>query len=287
MSQNAVSPNAGSPLAQSANVGSSPPERQLIDRAKAGDREALGLLFQEHQARAYRFGKRLCDTDADAEDAAQEALETALTQLDSFRGDASFSSWLFSIVRSRCSRRRRALARTTELTEEPAADVASADDALTESQLHRLVERSMAVLAEEHREVLLLRDVEGMSGEDTARLLGVGLAAMKSRLHRARAALKAEVERSLQIVPLRDTTIVARTTEDLATWAKHRASERLSSVRCAELERRLADTDDDSAEARALQRLLSTCAMLGECQLPPELESSLQGALDRWLARGD
>ena len=80
-------------------------DQPLVQAARAGDREAVAALLQRYQDAVYRFGMRMCRNEADAKDVLQETLLTAAEQIGSYRGDASLSSWLYAIARSRCSKR--------------------------------------------------------------------------------------------------------------------------------------------------------------------------------------
>lgn len=180
----------------------SPPVAELVPRAQAGDRAALEALLLAVAPQVARFGRRVCGkSSADTDDALQDALFSIAKNLSSFEGRSSFSSWVFALVRSACSHRRRgAAARPHEPLDgalalaDPAPDPeASAERA----QLRRALETALDALAEEHREVIALRDIEGLSAEEAAAALGLSVPALKSRLHRARAQLRAALAPAL------------------------------------------------------------------------------------------
>jgi len=178
-------------------------DEALVRRAAAGDRAAFERLASRHAAALYRFTVRVCGGEREAEDALQDGLLAAWRGAATFRGDSAARTWLYQVVVNACRRRHRRRAGEPAATdgEEAAAAVAidesGPEERVAARQAGRALEAALAELGAEAREVLLLRDVEGLSGEETAAALGLGLAAMKSRLHRARLDLKARVEARL------------------------------------------------------------------------------------------
>ena len=137
-----------------------------------------------------RFARTLCSTPEDAEDAAQEALIVLYRKIGTLRAAAALASWMFRIVRNECIRRTRLAPRKPDaaVTVGPSAE----DAALARLEVERIVD-SIASLPAEQRAVLVLRDIQGLSGAATAEALGLSRAAMKSRLHRGREALHARL----------------------------------------------------------------------------------------------
>lgn len=173
---------------------------ELVRRCAAGQRSAFDHLVARHGGALHLFARRRCGTLRDAEDALQEGLLAAWRGAAGFRGEASVRTWLFQVVLHACRRRARRRAGEPErhegleeATELPAEESAT-DSRVAARQEARALAQALAGLPEEAREVLLLRDVEGLSGDEAAQVLGLGLAAMKSRLHRARLELKERVE---------------------------------------------------------------------------------------------
>jgi RNA polymerase sigma-70 factor (ECF subfamily) len=183
-------------------VTSAPPEatdEALVARSGRGDRAAFDRLVDRHGGALFRFAARTCRNERDAEDAVQDGLLAAWRGAASFRGEASARAWLFQVILHACRRRGRRRAgepAAHEAVEEAEAmpGQAPSPEAQAEArQTGAALAAALAAMPEEGREVLLLRDVEGLSGEEAAAVLGVGLAAMKSRLHRARLELKERV----------------------------------------------------------------------------------------------
>jgi RNA polymerase sigma-70 factor (ECF subfamily) len=168
----------------------------LIRLAAAGDRGAFDEVVRRHAPAVHRLARAMVQGEAAADDVTQEAFLAAFRAAATYRPDvAPLRTWLFAIARNAARRARR------QGREVPSEDVElmalgvdagwGAAAALDEAERSETLARALAALAPEDREILVLRDVEGMAGEATAAVLGVGLAAMKSRLHRARLRLLA------------------------------------------------------------------------------------------------
>lgn len=168
----------------------------LLAAAAAGDDDALSALVRAYHARVYRFGVRVCHDGFDADDAVSEAFAKLARRPEVLQHGGALS-WLMSVVRHACLRMLRPLRRERrrlgERTETELVDEAAIDpqQALERFELVNAVQRAVAALDQPYREVIVLRDLEGLSGEETARALGIELATMKTRLHRARAQLRA------------------------------------------------------------------------------------------------
>jgi RNA polymerase sigma factor (sigma-70 family) len=171
-------------------AGFSWPAEQVVSAAQQGDPDAIATLVSGSHAHVQRFARTLCSTPQDAEDAAQEALIVLYQKIGTLRVAAALGSWMFSIVRNECIRRSRVkLSRPIF----PAMTEPSAEDAtLARLEIERIID-SIAELPLEQRAVLVLRDIQGLSGAATAQALGLSRPAMKSRLHRGREALRSRL----------------------------------------------------------------------------------------------
>lgn len=175
-------------------------DEELVRLAAGGDRRAFEALAVRHEQALFRYATRCCGSAREAEDALQDGLLAAWRGAGTFRGEASARTWLFQVVVHACRRRQRR--RAGEPDRHDGLDAAeplpsgerAPDERVADAQLALALERALSELPDEAREVLLLRDVEGLPGEEAAAALGIGLAAMKSRLHRARLELKERVE---------------------------------------------------------------------------------------------
>lgn len=175
-------------------------ERALVSRAKAGDRAAYETLVRHNADRLYAVVLRFSASEAEAEEATQEAFLRAWRNLDRFRGDARFFTWLYRIGVNEAKRileRRPAGGTVVSIESRPIDDIATtapAPHARAEAgELRAVLERALRRLPEKYRVAVVLRDVEGLSTSEAAEVLGLGEAAFKSRLHRGRMALRADV----------------------------------------------------------------------------------------------
>ncbi len=176
-------------------------DRNLVELARQGDREAFGTLVRRHQDRAFNLAYQMLRNREDALDISQEAFARAYASLSSFKGDASFSTWLHRIVVNLAidSLRRKERRGATSFDdaranpEERVAEHSAPDDpatALETKQVRALLARGIAQLPPAQRAVLVLREVEGMSYEEIARTVGCNLGTVMSRLFYARRKLQ-------------------------------------------------------------------------------------------------
>jgi RNA polymerase sigma-70 factor (ECF subfamily) len=165
-------------------------DQHLLLTASHGDRAAFEDFVRRHEAAVFRLLKASASCRADAEDALQEAFVAAWKNAGSYRGGPSARAWIMTIARNALRRAHRR--RAGEPTEfEPIGELGlqagwGRDEALEGLARREVLERALDGLDGEMREVLVLRDLEGFSGDEVAEMLGVSVAAMKSRLHRAR-----------------------------------------------------------------------------------------------------
>ncbi|WP_370880442.1 RNA polymerase sigma factor [Streptomyces aurantiacus] len=168
---------------------SSWPGDQLVAAAQSGDEASIAALVSGAHPHVRRFAFTLCASSQDAEDAAQEAMIVLFRKIGTLRAAGALASWMFQIVRHECLRRARAVVHRHEPS--PEAVIPSAeDDVLGKLEIER-VAAAIASLPADQRRVLIMRDVQGLPGGAVARSLGLSTTAMKSRLHRARAAVRA------------------------------------------------------------------------------------------------
>ena len=164
---------------------------ELLRRSAAGDRAAFGSFMDRHAGPVHRFLLSLQANSHDAEDALQECFVAAWRGAGGFDGRASARTWLFTIARNALRRqfRRRAGEPAVHESLETlglAAGWGSTTDAASRFEAKQLLEWSLAHLPDEERDVIILRDVHGFSGEEAAQMLDLTVSAMKSRLHRGR-----------------------------------------------------------------------------------------------------
>jgi RNA polymerase sigma-70 factor, ECF subfamily len=173
-------------------------DRDLVIRARNGDRKALETLVERHSPRVNRLAAQLLEDLEDARDAAQESLVKLCTRLRQFRGDAQFTTWLHRLVVNTC-RDRMAWQRVRRTEPLPVDDTPGADDGdLTRiallADLRRDVAEALSKLSRNQRIAVVLRDSFGLSYEEIARVARMPVGTAKCYVHRARARLRARLE---------------------------------------------------------------------------------------------
>lgn len=188
-------------------------ERSLLAELRAGEPLAFEALVRENAGRMLVVAKRLLSIEEDAQDAVQEAFLSAFKAIGSFEGNARLSTWLHRITVNAALLRLRKRNRKREVSiedllprflddghqAEPAVEWRdSASCRIEAEETRKLVREAIDKLPDMYRTVLLLRDIEGLDTEETARLLDMNLNTVKIRLHRARQALRALLDPSFQ-----------------------------------------------------------------------------------------
>lgn len=175
----------------------SPSDGQLVGLARAGDSAAFEVLVRRHLRGAYAVALSGTGSPDDAEDVAQDALITALEQLDQCRNPERFAAWLFQIVRNRAHNFRRARrvrqAVPLDAATEPVAPGSPLHDA-ERAELRDHLLTGIGTLAEVQREVVLLHDLEGWKHREIAASLGIPEGTVRYHLHQARRVLRARLE---------------------------------------------------------------------------------------------
>jgi len=184
------------------------PDAELLEWLRAGDERGVEELVNRYGGWIYRVARRLLNDTRDAEEATQDVLLTVVRKIQTFRGEAAFSSWLYRIAVNAAYQRLRAKRARPEVPleaflpvfdeegrlAEPVADwSAQLEDPAVAAEARAAIERAIGRLPEESRLVILLHDVEGLPNEEVAQILGLTVAAAKSRLHRARLVLRHEL----------------------------------------------------------------------------------------------
>jgi RNA polymerase sigma-70 factor (ECF subfamily) len=178
-----------------------PSEAELIQRVLSGQNEAFRELVRPYERAVFMTTQAILKNEADAEDAAQEAVLKAFTNLAKFRGDSKFITWLIriatneSFMKLRKERRQRLHDSLDEQRTDEEGDYIPRDfadwreipsEALQKKELQQAVSRALASLTPKHRQVFVLRDVQHFTIAETAYLLGIRKSAVKTRLMRAR-----------------------------------------------------------------------------------------------------
>ena len=181
-------------------------QQKLIKKLQARDTQAFELLIEEHQSRIFNLIFRMIGNHEEAEDLLQEVFITVFKKIDTFRGESSLSTWIYRIATNHCINRKKYLTRRKhyaksaygELTEKEQSESGSGitenlprpDEMAEGKQMELLIQKAISTLDDEYRVVLVLRDVQNLSYDEIEQILEVPAGTVKSRLHRARMALK-------------------------------------------------------------------------------------------------
>jgi len=178
-------------------------DTEVIQRLRGGEEAAFEVLVQRYRQRVYRLAVRFMRNREEAEEVSQEVFLTVYRKLAQFEGKSSFSTWLYRVAVNASLMRLRSREQTeTVPIDDLAGDLAGDEDDAVEppdSRLHSeealaQIERAMDNLPEEFKTILILRDIEDFSNEETAEIMDLTVAAVKSRLHRARSYLRKRLE---------------------------------------------------------------------------------------------
>lgn len=173
-------------------------EQKLITMAQQGDQSAFEQLLDHYQKPVYHQALRLVGNPEDAADVTQEVFIKVWKHLPSFRGESSFSTWLYRLTDNAALdliRREKKRRGDSSLDDEESALILPADPAPTphqaieQKELHQAVADGLAQLSEEHRQVLVMREINGLSYEEIGNILGLSPGTVKSRIARARISL--------------------------------------------------------------------------------------------------
>ena len=259
----------------------------LLDAYRGGNDAALSALLTRHAPSVLRFGMKMCRDPEDAKDVLQETLLAAARGARDFRGASALSTWLYTIARSFCIKKRRGGRVDTEpLDEESAMQLVSQvrppDEVLAARELGAALEEAIEALTPPYREVLLLRDVEGLSALQVAEVLGVGVDAVKSRLHRARVAVRA------RMAPLLAPNVAPRGAEcpDVVPMLSGYLEGEIDAKQCAQMDRHVATCERCRADCDSLRRVLALCKSEARAgTVPPDVQAAVQKALREIGAR--
>jgi RNA polymerase sigma-70 factor (ECF subfamily) len=190
-------------------------ELMLVERLRAGDADALEALMESYGGRVYRVARGITGDERDAEEVVQDVFLSVFQKIATFENRAAIGTWIFRMATNAALNKRRGKRRTMEISltdylptfeddghrsgerDYLLADWSRLPDAeLFSAERRALLGRALATLPERYRAVVVLRDVEELSNEETAQILGESVAAVKSCLHRARMALREQLTRA-------------------------------------------------------------------------------------------
>ncbi len=270
-----------------------PSDDHLLAAARAGDQHALETLLERHQAQVYRFGMKMCRDPEDAKDVLQETLLSMARSVRDFRGASSLSTWLYTIARSFCIKKRRRSKFAPDEERSLDSDVTAEaqhladpgrhpDEALAGKQVEMALEQAIAALEPTYREVLLLRDAEGLTAPEVAEVLGLTPQAVKSRLHRARLLVRERIAPLLDVKPT--LPAVPGTCPDVLMMFSRHLEDEISAELCAEMERHLESCGRCRGACDSLKRTLALCRTSGpSAEVPLAVRASVKKALRAFL----
>lgn len=188
-------------------------EKRLIQRLRRGDEAAFSVLVRRNQGRIFNLCFRMLGNTAEAEDIAQDVFVKAFLAIGTFRGDSQLGTWLYRIAINLCKNRLKYLGRrhyrsksalddVPERAMQPGRDgqrtigesAPRPDQALEGRRAESRIQRALAAVDPQYRELLILRDIEGLTYQAMMQITGLAEGTVKSRLHRARAALRQAYE---------------------------------------------------------------------------------------------
>ncbi len=257
----------------------------LVERARKGDAAALEELLASVAPAVHRFGLRMCKNPHDAEDVLQDALLAMATHLPEFEGRSSLLSWVFALTRSACSRRHRGLKNQPLASD---ADIPEASDnaptpeqRVEDRELSFALNQALDALPVDYREAIVLRDIEGLTAPDAAASLGVSVDALKSRLHRAREALRLALKPRLEPAAHKPSP----TCPDLAALWSRKLEGDLSQGDCKAMEAHLLTCPACGVACEALKRALLACRRSATAEVTPEVQARVKAALRVWATQ--
>lgn len=171
-------------------------DAQLIKDTLAGQTAAFGQLVCKYQDRLYNAIVHITGSPEDARDVVQDAFVQAFIKLDAFRGSSAFYTWLYriafnvSVSRFRRQRPTVSIEQTREVSGEEPVDENSPSDRMVQTERAMQVQNALALLSEEHRKILVLREMEGFDYERISEILDVAVGTVRSRLFRARTQMR-------------------------------------------------------------------------------------------------
>jgi RNA polymerase sigma-70 factor (ECF subfamily) len=266
-------------------------DQSLVEAARGGDRKALVTLLERHHPRILRFSMKMCGHPEDAQDVVQDTLLTVAKDFRDFRGASSLSTWLYTIARSYCIKKRRKskFAPPEEASLEgdssgEAQDVPhpapGPEEATVRREVTEALDRAIAHLRPAYRDVLLLRDVEGLSAAEVGEVLGLSVPAVKSRLHRARSEVRARLAPLLGLGEGRALAAPGTRCPDVVKLLSRHLEGDIKPELCARMEKHLESCEACRGACDSLRETLALCRALPTPQVPPKLQAAIRLALE-------
>lgn len=261
-------------------------DAELIEAARKGSEEALDELLARHQKRVYRFSLRMCGAEEDAMEVLQQTLMAAFQGIHQFRGEGKLSTWLYQLAHNACIRSRRKRvgepAHHESLDGEAmalAADGMGPDRRAEARQMGELIQAALLALTPTLREVVILRDIEGLSGEEAAEVLGIELSTLKTRLHRGRMQLREHLSTLLaDLGESSDAGFCADLQQALSSEGMD-----IDQATCERIEEHLLDCETCGPLCDDLKKRVALCKRIPGDEVPPPIRAAVKQALSRFL----
>jgi RNA polymerase sigma-70 factor, ECF subfamily len=264
-------------------------DQKLLKAVQAGDEPALRELLERHAPSVFRFAMKMCRHRDDAEDVAQETLLAAVRGAKDVRETTSFATWLYAVARNFCikMRRRQKLqpsrdASTDDASMDPASEHGAPDEDASAHELAVALDRAVGKLDDKYREVIVLRDIEGLSAAEVAEVLGITVEAVKSRLHRARSDVRANLGR---FEPVPDSPAVPRDApcaEIGTTFSRYLEGE-IGPAACAAMQRHVEGCTSCSSVCEGLRRSVALCRQARTSPIPDDVQVKVRRAIENAL----
>lgn len=263
-------------------------DEELLAAIRAGDDVAMSALLARHAPTVYRFGVKMCRDREDAKDVLQDTLLAAARGIREFRGASSLSTWFYSVARSFCLKKRRtskfapkqtvSIDETGTAEESPSRDK-DPEEMASDRELTTLLDDAIAELEPTNREVLVLRDVEGLTAPEVAQVLGVSVDAVKSRLHRARADVRAKIESRSPAPESVGAPPAPGGCPDVVTLFSRYVEGEIGPEECAAMQSHVAVCKRCNAACDSLKRTLTLCKAEPRADVPPDVQEIVRKAL--------
>jgi RNA polymerase sigma-70 factor (ECF subfamily) len=267
-------------------------ERALLERARDGDRRAMDALLVALEPSVFKFGLKMCRDEETAREVLQETLLATVRNIGTFRGDSTLSTWMYSVARSACIRQRRRskfAPATLEPLEAAADDLHVAEEqdherpdrSLERSQLRQQLERAIGSLEPIYGQVIMLRDVDGLSAAEVAEALDLTVEAVKTRLHRARTRVREALAPTIEAhVP------AGPSCPDVVRLLSTKLEGDLTADQCGTLEQHLAGCAHCADASHSLRAALRVCRDIRRTQPPSaEVLEAVRAAARDFIAR--
>lgn len=261
-------------------------DQELIEAARNGSEEALDELLARHEKQVYRFSLRMCGAEEDAKEILQQTLLAAFQGIHGFRGEGKLSTWLYQLAHNACLRSRRRRVGEPEhheSLEHEALGLPEAGDGpdrrAEARQMGELIQAALLTLSPALREVVILRDIEGLGGEEAAEVMGIELATLKTRLHRGRMQLREHLSTLLSELPGAGE---GEFCEALRTALVAEGAE-IDRATCERIEEHLLECGTCGPLCDDLKKRVALCKRIPGDEVPAPIRAAVRQALSRFL----